>query len=71
VDVNATQTAITAQLDAAVDLQQPVPNMASYNAVSGRLHLPSIAVGGEIVYRNVIFDLIDSATATFELRSYE
>jgi hypothetical protein len=43
--------------------------MASYNAVSGRLHLPSIAVGGEIVYRNVIFDLIDSATATFELRS--
>jgi hypothetical protein len=54
-----------------VDLQQPVPNMASYNAVSGRLHLPSIAVGGEIVYRNVIFDLIDSATATFELRSYE
>jgi hypothetical protein len=45
--------------------------MASYNAVSGRLHLPSIAVGGEIVYRNVIFDLIDSATATFELRSFE
>ncbi|HAU23284.1 MAG TPA: hypothetical protein DCX09_01260 [Gammaproteobacteria bacterium] len=71
VDLNATQAAIRAQLDAAVDLQQPVPNMASYNAVSGRLHLPSIAVGGEIVYRNVIFDLIDSAAATFELRSYE
>lgn len=71
VDVNATQTAITAQLDAAVDLQQPVPNMASYNGVSGQLNLPSIAVDGEIVYRNVIFDLIDSATATFKLRSYE
>lgn len=71
VDMDSTQTAITAQLDAAVDLQQPVPNMASYNVVSGQLTLPSIAVGGEIVYRNVIFDLIDSATATFELRSYE
>ena len=71
VAVNGTQISITAQLDAAVDLQQPVPNMASYDAVSGRLHLPSIAVGGEIVYRNVIFDLNDLATATFELRSYE
>lgn len=71
VAVDSTQTSIKALLENAVDLQQPVPNMASYNVVSGQLKLPSIAVGGEIVYRNVIFDLTDSATATFELRSYE
>jgi hypothetical protein len=71
VAVDSTQTSIKALLENAVDLQQPVPNMASYNVVSGQLKLPSIAVDGEIVYRNVIFDLIESATATFELRSYE
>jgi len=69
--VSDEQTLISARLESVVDLQQPVPNMASYDANSGRLTLPSIGIDGEIRYRNVVFELSEATTATFMLRSFE
>lgn len=71
VTVSAEQTIISARLESVVDLQQPVPNMASYDANSGRLTLSSIGIEGEIRYRNIVFELSDSTSATFVLRSFE
>ena len=45
--------------------------MASYDANSGRLILPSIGIDGEVRYRNVVFELSDATSATFVLRSFE
>ena len=72
-DVVLTDTppTIRARLDSAFDLPGPVPNMATYNEISGELLIPSIAVEGGIEYRNVLFDLSDPDTATFTLRSSE
>ena len=71
VTVSDEQTLISARLESVVDLQEPVPNMASYDANSGRLILPSIGIDGEVRYRNVVFDLSDATSATFVLRSFE
>ena len=71
VSVSDEQTLISARLESVVDLQEPVPNMASYNANSGRLTLPSIGIDGEVRYRNVVFELSDATSATFVLRSFE
>ena len=71
VEQSAFGVSINAQLDAALDLQEPVPNMANYNAISGRLVIPSISVNGEIVRRNVVFNLTDANSASFSLRSFD
>ena len=71
VSVSDDQTIISARLESAVDLHQPVPNMASYDAISGRLTLPSIGIDGEIRFRNIVFELSDATSATFLLRSIE
>ena len=71
VSVSDDQTIISARLESAVDLHQPVPNMASYDANSGRLTLPSIGIDGEIRFRNIVFELSDATSATFLLRSIE
>ncbi|MEE3086462.1 MAG: peptidylprolyl isomerase [Pseudomonadota bacterium] len=71
VSVSDDQTIISARLESAVDLHQPVPNMASYDATSGRLTLPSIGIDGEIRFRNIVFELSDATSATFLLRSIE
>lgn len=62
---------ITARLESSVTLAEPVPNMADYDSSSGILRLPSIAVGDDIVYRNVEFELLDAASASFTLRGAE
>ncbi len=69
VDAQASQTSMTPRLASARILAEPVPNMATYNRISGRLVLPSIAVAGEIVYRNLEFDLLDSSDSKFILRT--
>ena len=71
VSVSDEQTIISARLESAVDLHQPVPNMASYDANSGRLTVPSIGIDGEISFRNIVFELSDATSATFVLRSIE
>ncbi|MEQ8314917.1 MAG: peptidylprolyl isomerase [Gammaproteobacteria bacterium] len=71
VDTSDTQSVIRADLESAVTLQSPVPNMARYNALSGELAIPSIAVDGEILYRNLVFDLTNLIDASFVLRSFE
>lgn len=71
VTLSALLPTIQADLDSAFDLQGPVPNMATYDEISGELVIPSIAVDGEIEFRNVIFDLTDPETATFTLRSFD
>ena len=54
ISVSDDQTIISARLESAVDLHQPVPNMASYDAIGGRLTLPSIGIDGEIHFRNIV-----------------
>jgi peptidyl-prolyl cis-trans isomerase A (cyclophilin A) len=71
VSVSDEQTIISARLESLVDLHQPVPNMASYDANSGLLTLPSIGIDGEIRFRNIVFELSDATSATFLLRSIE
>lgn len=69
VDASATQASIIARPETARRLSTPEPNMASYNRISGILTLPSIAVDGKIVYRNLEFELVDPAVNRFILRS--
>ena len=71
VAVSDEQTIISARLESAVDLQQPVPNMAHYDAGSGLLRINSIAIDGEVLYRDVVFELSDVMSTTFVLRSSE
>ncbi len=71
VTLSGEQPTISARLESVVDLQEPVPNMASYDANSGRLTLPSIGIDGEVRYRNVVFELSDATSSTFVLRSFE
>lgn len=71
VDSSAATVVLRGRLETAFDLQTPVPNMATYDEVSGELIIPSIAVDGEILYRDVVLDLQDSLSASFTLRSFE
>ncbi len=71
VESSAASVTLRGQLDSAFDLQSPVPNMATYDEISGELHIPSISVDGSIQYRNVVLDLQDTLSATFTLRSFE
>ncbi len=71
VDARAARASMTPRLATARVLAEPVPNMATYNRISGRLTLPTIAVAGEIVYRNLEFDLVDSRDSRFTLRAAE
>ncbi len=71
VEETAASISLRANLESAFDLQTPRPNMATYNKVSGELLIPSIAVDGTILYRNVVLDLQDLISASFSLRSFE
>ena len=52
-------------------LDMPVPNMATYNGLQGRLTLPSIAVDGEILFRNIAFQVSEENVTKFVLTSFE
>lgn len=69
VDASAARPQIIARLDSLQALSQPRPNMATYDPISGLLSVPRIAIGDEIVYRNVLFELLDAESATFVLLS--
>lgn len=71
VEQTAALVSVRANLESAFDLQMPRPNMANFNPISGELVIPSIAVDGTILYRNVILDLQDLITASFVLRSFD
>jgi len=71
VDADSTPVTLSPQLETAITLPAPVPNMASYNRISGKLTIPSIAVDGDVLYRNIEFMLDDPATNRFVLQAAE
>ena len=71
VEQTGNETLITARLASALVLAEPAPNMATYNDASGILSIPFVAVGGDIVFRNVEFELRDRGSASFVLRRAE
>lgn len=53
--------------DALFQLETAVPNMAVFNNSNGQLSIPAIYVNGEVVWRNVRFQLTHAAAFEFTL----
>lgn len=62
---------ITARSEASTDLDTPLPNMASYDAATGVLSLPSLEIDGVILFEDVQFLETENNSSTFRLVSFE
>ncbi|MBL4581956.1 MAG: peptidylprolyl isomerase [Gammaproteobacteria bacterium] len=71
--ITATEPSVVVQLDlSSVEvLTETVDKIATFDAETGRLFLPELAVSGAAAFRNLIFILSDAEQLLFTLESFE
>ncbi len=69
----ATAPDIVVQVDAAsvVDLTETRENIASFDTATGRLLVPELVVDGQVLLRNLVFVMSNTALLQLTLESYE
>lgn len=65
------QVVIRALAETAVALDSVRPDFATFNENTGQLLIPELEVEGTVAYRNLIFNLTDTAQLLFTLQSFE
>jgi len=67
----APEVIVEVDSDSIVPLEAVETGFSVFDAASGQLLIPELAVAGEVVYRNLLFNLSDAANLRFTLQSYE
>ena len=69
--VSVSEGVIQADENSVEELVENLDNMATFDSSTSRLHIPELAVNGEIVFRNVVLVLTDGEQLLFRVESFD
>ena len=71
VESHSPQVIVRALAESVIALDKSEKDFATFDETTGQLLIPGLEIGGQIVYRNLLFLLIDAVNLVFSLESLE
>ena len=71
VESQSPQVIVRALPDSVTALDESAEDFATFDEATGQLLIPGLEIGGQIVYRNLVFLLTDAVNLLFSLQSLE
>ena len=71
VESQSPQVIVRALPESVTALDESAEDFATFDAATGQLLIPGLEIGGQIVYRNLVFLLTDAVNLLFSLQSLE